>query len=88
MVEPYRKSKSLEKTMIFAILIWGGGHVYLERKKRGILILLGGIALASVFFLFISGAIGLIAIAAYWPMQAYDAYKTYKRLHPDAALAK
>jgi len=69
-------AKSLPLTIILAIILSGLGHIYLGFVKRGIIILVIGIAIwATVSWLI--PIFGWVIGIAYWIWQIYDAYKLY-----------
>src|SRR5687768_10944067 len=70
-------AKSLPITIILAVILSGLGHIYLGFVKRGIIILIIGIALWAVATWLIP-VFGWILGVAYWIWQIYDAYKLYK----------
>jgi TM2 domain-containing membrane protein YozV len=63
--------------MILAVVLSGLGHIYLGLVKRGIIILIIGIALWAVVSWLIP-IFGWVIGVAYWIWQIYDAYKLYK----------
>jgi TM2 domain-containing membrane protein YozV len=63
--------------MILAIVLSGLGHIYLGLVKRGIIILIIGIALWAVVSWLIP-IFGWVIGVAYWIWQIYDSYKLYK----------
>jgi TM2 domain-containing membrane protein YozV len=70
-------AKSLAITIVLAVILSGLGHIYLGIIKRGIVILIIGIALWVVVSWLIP-FFGWIIGVAYWIWQIYDAYKLYK----------
>lgn len=70
-------AKSLPITIVLAIVFSGLGHIYLGFVKRGIIILIIGIALWAVVSWLIP-VFGWIIGVVYWIWQIYDAYKLYK----------
>lgn len=72
-----RLAKSLPITIILAVILSGLGHIYLGFVKRGIIILIIGIALWAVATWLIP-VFGWILGVVYWIWQIYDVYKLYK----------
>lgn len=70
-------AKSLPITIILAVILSGLGHIYLGFIKRGIVILIIGIAIWAVVTWLIP-VFGWIIGVAYWVWQIYDAYKIFK----------
>lgn len=73
-------TKSLVITIIFAVLISGIGHIYLGFLKRGIIILIIGIALWILMSWLVPIPFSWIIGISYWIWQFLDAYKHYKKL--------
>jgi TM2 domain-containing membrane protein YozV len=70
-------AKSLPITIILAIVLSGLGHIYLGLVKKGIIILIIGIALWAIVS-WVIPMFGWVIGVAYWIWQIYDAYKLYK----------
>ncbi|HSA73470.1 MAG TPA: hypothetical protein VLD84_05895 [Nitrososphaeraceae archaeon] len=73
-------TKSLGITILLAVLVSGVGHIYLGFIKRGIIILVVGIALWIITSLFIPYPWTWLIGGAYWIWQIVDAYQHYKKL--------
>jgi TM2 domain-containing membrane protein YozV len=71
--------KSLKITILLAFLVSGVGHIYLGAVRRGIIILVVGIALWIVVPLFVPFPYSWIITLLYWIMQMVDAYLVYKK---------
>lgn len=72
-------TKSLGLTILLALLIPGVGHIYLGFVRRGITILIVGIALwFSSMFIPFPWVWGINAV--YWIWQIVDAYRRYQEL--------
>lgn len=70
-------AKSLPITIVLAVILSGLGHIYLGFVKRGIIILIIGIAIWAVVTWLIP-IFGWVIGVVYWIWQIYDAYKLYK----------
>ena len=64
------------------MLISGVGHIYLGFVKRGIIILIIGIALLILVSWLVPIPFSWIIGISYWIWQILDAYKHYKKLDP------
>jgi TM2 domain-containing membrane protein YozV len=73
--------KSLKITILLAFLVSGVGHIYLGVIKRGIIILVFGIALWIIVPLFVPFPLSWVILIAYWIFQMGDAYGIYKKMH-------
>ena len=69
--------KSVGLAVVLSIIIAGLGQIYLGRIKRGIVILIAGIAMTIVLS-YVFGWIGYIPSFAFWIWQIIDAYKIAK----------
>lgn len=76
-----KMAKRLWLTIVLAVVISGLGHIYLGLMKRGISILIIGIALAFVMPLFVPIPWSWIITIGYWLWQIWDAYSHYKKLN-------
>jgi hypothetical protein len=72
--------KSLRITILLAVLVSGVGHIYLGFLKRGIIILIVGIALWWILRLFTPFPLNWFFFAIYWAWQIIDAHRHYKKL--------
>jgi TM2 domain-containing membrane protein YozV len=71
---------------LVGIAFMGVGHIYVGKIGRGIVLLIAGLALRGLAFMFILGSfITVIAIVilslAVWVWQTYDAYKLAKQFN-------
>jgi hypothetical protein len=73
-------AKSLKITILLAILVSGVGHIYLGIIKRGIIILVVGIALWIIVPLVVPFPYSWVFTTAYWILQIVDVYQIYKRM--------
>ena len=74
-------AKRLWLTVLLAVVIWGVGHIYLGLVKRGIIILVAGIAIWLIVPQVIPYPWSWLIIIRYWLWQIWDAYKHYKKLN-------
>jgi TM2 domain-containing membrane protein YozV len=72
--------KSLKITILLAFLVSGVGHIYLGVIKRGIIILVVGIALWIIVPLFIPIPLSWVITIGYWVWQMVDVYQIYKKM--------
>jgi len=75
--------KSLKITILLAILVSGVGHIYLGIIKRGIIILVVGIALWIIVPLFVPFPYSWVFTGAYWIWQLWMYTESTKRWTPD-----
>jgi len=72
-----------------AILFPGLGHIYLGLRRRGITLLIVGIALISLWTtipLFVSYPFNWIIISGYWAWQLADAIRLYRKMKSGVGL--
>jgi len=74
-------AKSLAITILLAVLVSGVGHIYLGIVKRGIFILIVGIAIWIIVPWFVPFPLGWVIGAAYWIWQIVDVYRLYKKMN-------
>jgi TM2 domain-containing membrane protein YozV len=72
--------KSLKITILLAFLVSGVGHIYLGIIKRGIIILVVGIALWIIVPLFVPFPLNWVITIGYWIWQMVDVYRSYKKM--------
>ena len=76
-------AKKLWLTILLAVIVTGLGHIYLGFVKRGIIILVVGIAIWIIGELLFPERYGLLGIGGvFWIWQLWDVYKHYKKLNP------
>jgi len=73
--------KSLKITILLAVLVSGVGHIYLGVIKRGIIILIIGLALWYIISWFVPFPLSWAIIGAYWIWQIVDVYQIYKKMY-------
>jgi TM2 domain-containing membrane protein YozV len=75
--------KSLAITILLAVVIAGLGHIYLGYKKRGIIILIGRIAIwltVAVLIPFpLSLVVGLVFGGGFWLWQLIDVVSLFNK---------
>jgi TM2 domain-containing membrane protein YozV len=72
--------KSLRITILLAVLVSGVGHIYLGIIKRGIFILIIGLALWYIIPLFVPFPLSWVIFGVYWIWQIVDVYRIYKKM--------
>ena len=77
--------KSLGLTMILALVLSGLGHIYLGLVKKGIIILIIGIAIWIIATWLIPNPFNWLIGIAYWVWQMWDVYNQYKKLKRQGA---
>ncbi|TLX86699.1 MAG: hypothetical protein E6K94_02595 [Thaumarchaeota archaeon] len=73
-------AKSLAITILLAVLVSGVGHIYLGVIKRGIIILIVGIAIWIIVPWFVPFPLSWVIGAGYWIWQIVDVYMLYKKM--------
>jgi len=73
-------AKSLAITILLAVLVSGVGHIYLGIVKRGIIILIVGIAIWIIVPWFVPFPLSWVILAPYWIWQIVDVYRLYKKM--------
>lgn len=73
-------AKSLGITILLAVLVSGVGHIYLGIVKRGIIILIVGIAIWIIVPMFVPFPLSWVIGAAYWIWQLVDVIRIYKKM--------
>jgi TM2 domain-containing membrane protein YozV len=73
-------AKSLRIIILLAFLLAGVGHIYLGFIKRGIIILIIGIAFGYIVSSFVPFPLSWLIIGPYWIWQLVDVYILYKKL--------
>jgi len=71
-------TKSLGMTILLAILVSGVGHIYLGIVKRGIVILIVGIAIWIIIPWFVPYPFSWVITGGFWIWQVVDAYRKFK----------
>jgi len=72
-------AKSLRITILLGFLLAGVGHIYLGFIKRGIIILIIGIAFGYIVSSFVPFPLSWLIIGPYWIWQLVDVYSLYKK---------
>lgn len=62
----------------FSIILPGLGQIYLNRKKRGLSILVCALALSITLAFLFAFPLNWIIMAAYWIWQVFDTYLVYR----------
>lgn len=77
-------AKSLAITIILSVVFAGLGHIYLEYKKRGVIILVARIAIWLVVIWFVpfpfNWVVGPIIGGGFWIWQLVDVIKLYNKI--------
>lgn len=73
-------AKSLGITILLAVLVSGVGHIYLGIIKRGIIILIVGIAIWIIVPLFVPIPLSWVIGGGYWVWQLVDAILLYRKM--------
>jgi TM2 domain-containing membrane protein YozV len=73
-------TRSFGITILLAVLISGVGHIYLGIIKRGIIILIVGIALWIFAPLFVPFPLSWVINGAYWLWQLVDVIRLYRKM--------
>jgi hypothetical protein len=73
-------AKDLRITIILGFLLAGVGHIYLGFIKRGIIILIIGIAFGYIVSSLVPFPLSWLIIGPYWIWQLVDVYNLYKKL--------
>lgn len=73
-------TKSLKVTVLLGFLLAGVGHIYLGFIKRGIIILVIGIAFGYIVSSFVPFPLSWLLIGPYWIWQLVDVYNLYKKM--------
>jgi TM2 domain-containing membrane protein YozV len=73
-------AKSLRITILLAFLLAGVGHIYLGFIKRGIIILIIGIAFGYIVSSFLPFPLSWLIIGPYWIWQLVNVYSLYKKM--------
>jgi TM2 domain-containing membrane protein YozV len=77
-------AKRLGITILLAVLVSGVGHIYLGSTKRGIIILVVGIAIVIIVPLFIPFPLSWVIGGAYWIWQLIDVILLYRKMKSGA----
>jgi TM2 domain-containing membrane protein YozV len=72
-------AKDLRITIILGFLLAGVGHIYLGFIKRGIIILIIGIAFGYIVSSLVPFPLSWLIIGPYWIWQLVDVYNIYKK---------
>lgn len=75
-----RLTKSLKATILLGFLLAGVGHIYLGFIKRGIMILVIGVAFGYIVSSLVPFPLSWLLIGPYWIWQLVDVYNLYKKL--------
>jgi TM2 domain-containing membrane protein YozV len=67
--------------VILSIVIWGLGHMYIGRIKRGIVILLSGIAIMFLASVLTSSLVSLLVALGYLIWLIYDLSKIIRKIN-------
>jgi TM2 domain-containing membrane protein YozV len=71
--------KSAIYAYFFSIILPGLGQIYLNHKKRGLIILIGALVISLFASWFLTFPINWLAMTAYWIWQVLDAFILYTR---------
>jgi TM2 domain-containing membrane protein YozV len=71
--------KNLGITILLGVLVSGVGHIYLGIIKKGIIILIIGIAIAIIVPVFVPYPFSWIIGGVYWVWQLVDAIRSYRK---------
>jgi TM2 domain-containing membrane protein YozV len=75
-----RLTKSLKVTILLGFLLSGVGHIYLGLIKRGIMILVIGVAFGYIVSSLVPFPLSWLLIGPYWIWQLVDVYNLYKKM--------
>jgi TM2 domain-containing membrane protein YozV len=75
-----RLTKSLKVTILLGFLLAGVGHIYLGLIKRGIMILVIGVAFGYIVSSLVPFPLSWLLIGPYWIWQLVDVYNLYKKM--------
>ena len=73
-------TKSLKVTVLLGFLLAGVGHIYLGSIKRGMMILVIGVAFGYIVSSLVPFPLSWLLIGPYWIWQLVDVYNLYKKM--------